>query len=82
MADFHRNMLLGGIYLYPKGTTSPKGKLRLLYEGNPMAFFTEPAGGKCTDGLNRILELQPQELHERVPIFFGNKDLVEKAEEF
>lgn len=82
VADFHRNMLLGGIYLYPKGTTSPKGKLRLLYEGNPMAFLTEQAGGKCTDGFNRILELQPQELHERVPIFCGNKDLIEKAEEF
>ena len=82
VADFHRNMLLGGVYLYPTGTTSPKGKLRLLYECNPMAFITEQAGGKCTDGFNRILELQPQELHERVPFFCGNRKMVEKAEEF
>ncbi|MDT0645139.1 class 1 fructose-bisphosphatase [Zunongwangia sp. F260] len=82
VADFHRNMLLGGIYLYPTGTTSPKGKLRLLYECNPMAFLTEQAGGKCTDGFTRILELKPTELHERVPFFCGNKEMVEKAEEF
>ena len=82
VADFHRNMLLGGIYLYPTGTTSPKGKLRLLYECNPMAFLTEQAGGKCTDGFTRIMELKPTELHERVPFFCGNREMVEKAEEF
>lgn len=82
VADFHRNMFLGGVYLYPTGTTSPKGKLRLLYECNPMAFIAEQAGGRCTDGYNRILELQPVELHERVPFFCGNKKMVEKAEEF
>ena len=82
VADFHRNMLIGGIYLYPTGTTSPKGKLRLLYECNPMAFLTEQAGGKCTDGKTRIMELQPQELHERVPFFCGNREMVEKAESF
>ncbi|MDT0677856.1 class 1 fructose-bisphosphatase [Autumnicola musiva] len=82
VADFHRNMLLGGIYLYPQGTTSPNGKLRLLYECNPMAFLTEQAGGKASDGFRRILELQPEELHERVPFFCGNKEMVEKAEDF
>lgn len=82
VADFHRNMFLGGVYLYPTGTTSPKGKLRLLYECNPMAFIAEQAGGKATNGFERILELQPTELHERVPFFCGNKKMVEKAEEF
>ena len=82
VADFHRNMLMGGIYLYPTGTTSPKGKLRLLYECNPMAFLTEQAGGKCTNGTVRIMILQPNELHERVPFFCGNKKMVEKAESF
>ncbi|CAL66137.1 class 1 fructose-bisphosphatase [Christiangramia forsetii] len=82
VADFHRNMLLGGIYLYPQGTTAPKGKLRLLYECNPMAFLAEQAGGKATDGSRRIMELQPQELHERAPFICGNKEMVEKAEEF
>lgn len=82
VADFHRNMFLGGVYLYPTGTTSPKGKLRLLYECNPMAFIAEQAGGKATNGYERILELQPTELHERVPFFCGNKKMVEKAEEF
>ncbi len=82
VADFHRNMLLGGIYLYPEGTTAPNGKLRLLYECNPMAFLTEQAGGKCTDGHRRIMEIQPKELHERVPFLCGNKKLVEKAEGF
>ncbi|TVZ26699.1 D-fructose 1,6-bisphosphatase [Gillisia sp. Hel_I_86] len=82
VADFHRNMLLGGIYLYPQGTTAPKGKLRLLYECNPMAFLTEQAGGKASDGFRRIMELQPEELHERAPFICGNKEMVEKAEEF
>ncbi|MAZ25567.1 MAG: class 1 fructose-bisphosphatase [Cytophagaceae bacterium] len=82
VADFHRNMIMGGIYLYPTGTTSPKGKLRLLYECNPMAFLTEQAGGKCTNGTVRIMILQPNELHERVPFFCGNKKMVEKAESF
>ncbi|WP_373056628.1 class 1 fructose-bisphosphatase [Zunongwangia sp. H14] len=82
VADFHRNMLLGGIYLYPQGTTSPNGKLRLLYECNPMAFLTEQAGGKASDGYRRIMDLEPKELHERVPFFCGNKDMVEKAEDF
>lgn len=82
VADFHRNMLLGGIYLYPEGTTAPKGKLRLLYECNPMAFLTEQAGGKASDGIRRIMDIEPKELHERAPFICGNKEMVEKAEEF
>ena len=82
VADFHRNMQLGGVYLYPQGTTAPKGKLRLLYECNPMAFLTEQAGGKATDGFKRILDIKPLGLHERVPFICGNKEMVEKAEEF
>lgn len=82
VADFHRNMLLGGIFLYPQGTKSPNGKLRLLYECNPIAFLAEQAGGKASTGHKRIMELKPQELHERVPFICGNKEMVEKAEEF
>ncbi|MFV8280726.1 class 1 fructose-bisphosphatase [Christiangramia marina] len=82
VADFHRNMLLGGIYLYPQGTTAPQGKLRLLYESNPMAFLTEQAGGKATNGSERILDIIPEELHQRIPFICGNKDMVEKAESF
>lgn len=82
VADFHRNMLLGGVYLYPQGTTAPEGKLRLLYECNPMAFLTEQAGGKASDGHRRILEIKPGRLHERVPFICGNKEMVVKAEEF
>ncbi len=82
VADFHRNLLKGGIYIYPTGSTAPKGKLRLLYECNPMAFLVEQAGGKATDGYTRIMDLQPEELHQRVPFFCGSKKMVEKAEEF
>lgn len=82
VADFHRNMLIGGIYLYPQGSTSPKGKLRLQYECNPLAFLTEQAGGKAIDGQKRILDIQPLELHERTPFICGNKEMVEKAEQF
>lgn len=82
VADFHRNLLKGGIYIYPKGTKAPNGKLRLLYECNPMAFLIEQAGGKATDGYTRIMDLEPQELHQRVPFFCGSKNMVEKAEGF
>lgn len=82
VSDFHRNMLKGGIYIYPSATTYPKGKLRLLYEGNPMAFLAEQAGGLATDGQRRILDIQPTELHERVPLFIGSKEMVKKAEDF
>jgi fructose-1,6-bisphosphatase I len=82
VADFHRNLTKGGIYIYPTGTKAPKGKLRLLYECNPMAFLIEQAGGKATDGYQRIMEIKPEELHQRVPFFCGSKKMVEKAEEF
>ncbi|WP_394265337.1 class 1 fructose-bisphosphatase [Bergeyella zoohelcum] len=82
VADFHRNMIKGGIYMYPSYANAPNGKLRLLYECNPMAFLAEQAGGKATNGYKRILELQPTELHQRVPFFCGSKNMVEKAEEF
>ncbi|MGO4771637.1 class 1 fructose-bisphosphatase [Flavobacterium sp. W22_SRS_FK3] len=82
VSDFHRNMIKGGIYLYPTSSKAPKGKLRLLYECNPMAFIAEQAGGKATDGFGRIMEIQPTELHQRVPFFCGSINMVEKAEEF
>ncbi len=82
VADFHRNMLLGGIYLYPQGSTAPNGKLRLLYECNPMAFIAEQAGGRATDGHRRVMEIEPSELHERVPFICGTSEMVEIAERF
>jgi fructose-1,6-bisphosphatase I len=82
VADFHRNLLKGGIYIYPRGTKAPNGKLRLLYECNPMAFLMEQAGGKASDGYRRIMDLEPQELHQRVPFFCGSTKMVEKAEAF
>ncbi|HRO75451.1 MAG TPA: class 1 fructose-bisphosphatase [Crocinitomicaceae bacterium] len=81
VADFHRNLIKGGIYIYPVTTTSPKGKLRLLYECNPLSFIAEQAGGLATDGKNRILEIQPTELHQRVGYFTGSKNQVEKVME-
>lgn len=82
VSDFHRNMIKGGIYMYPKSSNAEKGKLRLLYECNPMAFIAEQANGKASDGFKRILDIQPTELHERVPFFCGSKKMVEKAEDF
>ena len=82
VADIHRNMIKGGIYLYPTSAKAPKGKLRLLYECNPMAFIAEQAGGRASDGFGRIMEIIPTELHERVPFFCGSTNMVEKAEEF
>ncbi len=79
VSDFHRNMIKGGIYLYPTSSKAPNGKLRLLYECNPMAFIAEQAGGKALDGCNRILDIIPTELHQRTPFFCGNKEMVEKA---
>ncbi len=82
VSDFHRNMIKGGIYMYPKSSKAANGKLRLLYECNPMAFLAEQANGKATDGFTRIMDIKPTELHERVPFFCGSKKMVEKAEEF
>lgn len=82
VSDFHRNIIKGGIYFYPSTSKSPNGKLRLLYECNPMAFLAERAGGKASDGFNRILDIKPSKLHQRVPFFCGNKDMVDKLESF
>lgn len=82
VADVHRNMLKGGIYMYPGTIDKPNGKLRLLYECNPFAMIIEQAGGKATTGTQRILEIEPTELHQRVPIFCGSKNMVEKLESF
>lgn len=82
VSDIHRNMIKGGIFIYPKSSKATNGKLRLLYECNPMAFIVEQAGGKATDGFKRILELKPTDLHQRVPFFCGSTTMVEKAEEF
>jgi fructose-1,6-bisphosphatase I len=81
-SDIHRNMIKGGIYLYPTSSKSPKGKLRLLYECNPMAFIVEQAGGKASDGFSRIMEIVPTALHERAPFFCGSYNMVDKVEEF
>ena len=82
VSDFHRNMIKGGIYFYPSTSKNPDGKLRLLYECNPMAFLAERAGGKASNGFNRILDIKPSELHQRVPFFCGNKDMVDRLENF
>ena len=85
VADFHRNLLTGGVYYYPADTKDPKkpgGKLRLLYEAGPLAFLAHQAGGYASDGTQAILDIQPTRLHQRVPLYIGNRPLVEKAEQF
>ena len=82
VSDFHRNMIKGGVYLYPQGSRNPNGKLRLLYECNPMAYLAEQANGKASDGLTRIMDIKPTELHQRVPFVCGSKNMVDKVEEF
>ena len=82
VADFHRNMLKGGVYLYPQGSNYPNGKLRLLYECNPMAFLAEQAGGRASDGKRRILAIEPETLHQRTPFLVGSKNMVAKVMEF
>ena len=82
VSDCHRNMIKGGVYLYPSTFKAPKGKLRLLYECNPMAFITEQAGGAASDGYKRIMELEPTELHQRTPFYCGSKNMVSKIEDF
>ena len=82
VSDFHRNMIKGGIYMYPKSSKASNGKLRLLYECNPMAFLAEQANGKASDGFTRIMDIKPTELHQRVPFICGSKNMVAKAEEF
>jgi fructose-1,6-bisphosphatase I len=85
IADFHRNLLHGGVFLYPadsKDPNKPGGKLRLMYEAQALAFIIEKAGGYASDGIGNLLDVQPHGLHQRVPLFIGNRDLVEKAESF
>ncbi|WP_347926358.1 class 1 fructose-bisphosphatase [Pontimicrobium sp. SW4] len=82
VSDFHRNMIKGGVYMYPESSRYPSGKLRLLYEANPMAFIAEQANGKASDGFTRIMDLKPTELHQRIPFVCGSKNMVEKVEEF
>lgn len=82
VADIHRNLIKGGIYIYPTTAASPNGKLRLLYECNPMAFIIEQAGGKASDGFKRILEIEPTALHQRTSVFIGSAEMVKNAERF
>ena len=78
VADFHRTLLKGGVFIYPATAKAPKGKLRLMCEANPMAFIAEQAGGMATDGKTRILVKQPSELHERTPLIIGSKTEVQR----
>jgi fructose-1,6-bisphosphatase I len=82
VADFHRNLLKGGIFIYPSTASAPNGKLRLAYECNPIAFIAEQAGGRASDGTNRILDLKPESLHQRRPFYVGSRMMVERLEEF
>ncbi len=82
VADFHRNLLKGGIFIYPKTESSPTGKLRLLYECNPIAFVAEQANGKASDGTERILDIEPQSIHQRVPFYTGSSKMVEEVQDF
>ena len=82
MADFHRNLIKGGIYIYPGTEKNKEGKLRLQYECNPLAFIAEQAGGKASDGHIRILDITPKDLHQRTPFIVGPTAMVEQAEKF
>ena len=82
VADFHRNLIEGGIFLYPEDPVVPRGKIRLLYEAEPMAFIIEQAGGRATDGQRDIMSIQPTELHQRTPLIIGSAFDVERALEF
>lgn len=82
VADVHRNLIKGGLFMYPGTTDKPNGKLRLLYECNPLAYLVEKAGGKATDGHQRILDIQPSELHQRVPLFIGSIKMMEELESY
>ncbi len=79
VADIHRTLLYGGIFMYPADATSPKGKLRLLYEASPMAKVVEEAGGLSSDGSRSILEIEPEELHQRTPLYLGSKSAVQQV---
>jgi len=79
VADFHRNLLKGGIFAYPADSSRKDGRLRLMYEGNPLGFVAEQAGGAASTGYERILDIIPKELHQRTPLILGNKDVVEET---
>jgi fructose-1,6-bisphosphatase I len=82
VADIHRTILQGGLFMYPADTDSPQGKLRLMYEANPMAMVIEQAGGKASDGCRRILDIEPEALHQRTPLYMGSKEFVGLAEDY
>ncbi len=82
VADFHRNLLAGGIFMYPADDQKPQGKIRMLYEAAPLAFIIEQAGGRASDGTQDIMHIQPESLHQRVPLFIGSREDVDKAEQF
>jgi len=82
VSDFHRNLLKGGIYMYPATQNNKEGKLRLMYESNPLAMIVEQAGGRATNGHERILDIVPDMLHQRTPLFIGSEDMVRRAESF
>jgi fructose-1,6-bisphosphatase I len=79
VADVHRTLLKGGVFLYPPTTSNPEGKLRLLYEANPMAAIVEQAGGAASVGAKRILDVQPKKIHQRVPVILGSTGEVERV---
>jgi fructose-1,6-bisphosphatase I len=82
VADFHRTLFKGGIFMYPRDTASPDGKLRLMYEASPLAFVCEQAGGRASDGERDILDIEPSGLHQRTPLYLGSSEHVDMAEEF
>jgi len=82
VADFHRILLKGGVFLYPPTKKNPEGKLRLMYEANPLAFIAEQAGGMATDGMQRVMGVQPASLHARTPLVIGCKKNVERVMSF
>jgi fructose-1,6-bisphosphatase I len=82
VSDFHRNLLMGGVFLYPQNENTPEGKLRLVYECNPIAFIAEQAGGAASNGRDRILDIVPRSLHQRCPFYAGSKNMIKKIEEF
>lgn len=81
VADIHRNLLKGGIFMYPSTNDAPQGKLRLMFECNPLAFIIEQAGGKASDGTRRILDIKPEQIHQRVPVYLGSAAMVSRAEQ-
>jgi fructose-1,6-bisphosphatase I len=82
VSDFHRNLLMGGVFLYPQNENAPEGKLRLVYECNPIAFIAEQAGGAASNGQERIMNIIPKSLHQRSPFYVGSKNMIKKIEEF